>query len=141
VNLPSWASFSSASGQLSGTPGAGDVGSYANIIISVTDGTSSASLAAFSISVTQPAIGSATLTWSIPTQNTNGTPLTNLAGFNIYYGTSASNLNQSVQIANPALTSYALTNLASGTWYFSINDYTTAGTESAVSNIASTTIP
>jgi hypothetical protein len=46
-----------------------------------------------------------------------------------------------MQIANPALTSYTLSNLASGTWYFSINDYTTAGTESAVSNIASTTVP
>jgi len=141
ANLPSWASFSSASGQLSGTPGAGDVASYANIVISVSDGTASASLAAFSISVTQPASGSATLNWSIPTQNTNGTPLTNLAGFHIYYGTSASNLNQSVQVANPALTSYVVNDLASGTWYFSINDYTTAGTESAVSNVASTTIP
>jgi hypothetical protein len=140
-NLPGWATFNTQSGSLSGTPGTGDVGNYANIVISVTDGTSSASLAAFSISVTQAASGSATLNWSTPTQNTNGTPLTNLAGFHIYYGTSASNLNQSVQIANPALTSYTLSNLASGTWYFSINDYTTAGTESAVSNIASTTVP
>jgi hypothetical protein len=140
-NPPAWAAFNAQSGTLSGTPGAGDVGSDGNIIISVSDGTSSASLAAFSISVTQAASGSATLTWSAPTQNTNGTPLTNLAGFHIYYGTSASNLNQSVQIANPGLTTYVFSSLASGTWYFSINDYTTAGTESAVSNIASTTIP
>jgi len=140
-NLPSWAAFNAQTGTLSGIPGAGDVGNDAGITISVSDGTSSASLAAFSISVTQPASGNATLIWSAPTQNTNGTPLTNLAGFHIYYGTSAGNLNQSVQLANPALTSYVLSGLAAGTWYFSINDYTTAGTESAVSNIASTTIP
>ena len=140
-NLPSWAAFNAQTGTLSGIPGAGDVGNDAGIIISVSDGTSSASLAPFSISVTQPASGNATLTWSAPTQNTNGTPLTNLAGFHIYYGTSVGNLNQSVQISNPALTSYVLSGLAAGIWYFSINDYTTAGTESAVSNIESTTIP
>ena len=140
-NLPSWAAFNAQSGILSGTPGAGDVGTYTGIVISVTDGTSSASLAAFSISVTEPATGSATLTWAAPTQNTNGTPLTNLAGFHIYYGTSAGNLNQSVQISNPGSTSYTFNNLPAGTWYFSINDYTTAGVESAVSNIANTTVP
>jgi hypothetical protein len=140
-NLPGWANFNAQTGNLSGTPGAGDVGNYANIVISVSDGTSAATLAAFSISVTQPASGSATVTWSAPTQNTNGTPLTNLAGFHIYYGTSPSNLNQSVQLANPALTSYTFNSLPSGTWYFSINDYTTAGVESAVSSVASTTVP
>jgi hypothetical protein len=36
---------------------------------------------------------------------------------------------------------YVLSNLAAGTWYFSINAYTTAGAESVVSNIASKTIP
>ena len=91
--------------------------------------------------MTEPASGNATLTWAAPTQNTNGTPLTNLAGYHIYYGTSAGNLNQSVQIANPGLTSYVLNSLPAGTWYFSINDYTTAGVESAVSNIVSTTVP
>src|SRR5207253_2652712 len=51
-NQPSWASFSTATGQLSGTPASANVGSYSNIVISVSDGTLSASLAAFSISVT-----------------------------------------------------------------------------------------
>ncbi|TLZ33225.1 MAG: hypothetical protein E6K25_02830 [Gammaproteobacteria bacterium] len=140
-NPPSWASFNTQSGNLSGTPGSGDAGTYSNIIISVSDGTSTASLPAFSIIVTQVANGSATVSWSAPTQNTDGSALTNLAGFNIYYGTSASNLNQSVQIANPGLTTYALGNLAPGAWYFAVNAYTTAGAESALSSIASKTIP
>ena len=140
-NPPSWASFNTQSGNLSGTPGSGDAGTYSNIIISVSDGTSTASLAAFSIIVTQVANGSATVSWSAPTQNTDGSALTNLAGFNIYYGTSAGNLNQSVQIANPGLTTYALGNLAPGAWYFAVNAYTTAGAESALSSIASKTIP
>ncbi len=139
-NPPSWASFNTQSGNLSGTPGSGDAGTYSNIIISASDGTSTASLPAFSIIVTQVANGSATVGWSAPTQNTDGSALTNLAGFSIYYGTSATNLNQSAQIANPGLTTYALGNLAPGTWYFAVKAYTTAGAESAISSIASKTI-
>jgi len=52
-NKPAWASFSTASGRLSGTPAAGNVGSFNNIVISVSDGTASSSLAAFSITVNQ----------------------------------------------------------------------------------------
>ena len=88
-----------------------------------------------------PGAGSATLRWAEPTSNTNGTPLTNLAGFHIYYGTSPSNLTSNVQIANAAAMGYTINNLPAGTWYFSINAYTSAGVESAVSNIASKTIP
>jgi len=140
-NAPSWASFNTQSGNLSGTPGSSDAGTYSNIIISVSDGTSSASLSAFSIIVTQVANGGATVSWNAPTQNTDGSALTNLAGFNIYYGTSATTLSQSVQIASPGLTTYALGNLAPGTWYFAVNAYTAAGAESALSSIASKTIP
>jgi hypothetical protein len=52
ANKPSWASFSAVSGRLSGTPSAGQVGTYSNIVISVSDGALSASLPAFSITVT-----------------------------------------------------------------------------------------
>jgi large repetitive protein len=141
ANAPSWAAFNAQSGTLSGTPLAADVGTYSNISIRVTDGTSTVSLASFSITVTQSASGSATLSWIAPTQNTDGSVLTNLAGYHIYYGTSASNLNQSVQVANPGLTTYVLGNLASGTWYITVNDYTTSGVESAVSNMVSKVIP
>src|SRR3989440_561628 len=141
ANRPSWASFSNTTGQLSGTATTGNVGIFSGIIISVSDGTSSASLSAFSIIVTQVANGGATVSWNAPTQNTDGSALTNLAGFNIYYGTSATTLSQSVQIASPGLTTYALGNLAPGTWYFAVNAYTAAGAESALSSIASKTIP
>src|SRR5271167_1095091 len=46
-----------------------------------------------------PSSGSATLIWSAPTENTDGTPLTNLAGFHVYYGTSASALTQSIELS------------------------------------------
>jgi len=51
-NRPAWASFNSSTGRLSGTPGNNDVGSYDSITITVSDGSVSASLRPFSISVT-----------------------------------------------------------------------------------------
>src|SRR5437868_5494089 len=56
INQPSWAAFSAATGQLSGTPASADVGSYSNIVISVSDGTSSVALPAFTITVTASSI-------------------------------------------------------------------------------------
>jgi hypothetical protein len=140
ANPPSWANFNTNTGQLSGTPSAANVGTFANIKISVTNGTSSASLPAFTINVTQISTGSAIISWTTPTKNTNGTPLVNLAGFTIYYGTSTSNLGQSVQIANPGVNTYIVDKLAPGTWYFAVSDYTSSGTQSGLSNISSKTI-
>jgi hypothetical protein len=139
-NQPSWTTFNKNTGQLSGTPSAANVGTFANITISVTNGTASASLPAFGISVTGVSTGTADLDWTTPTLNTDGTPLVNLAGYRIYYGTASANLNQTVQINNPNINTYVLNNLAAGTWYFAILDYTSDGTESAMSNIASKTI-
>ena len=51
VNKPTWATFSASTGQLSGTPTAANVGTTSGIVISVTDGVTTASLTAFSITV------------------------------------------------------------------------------------------
>jgi hypothetical protein len=85
--------------------------------------------------------GSASLSWTAPTENTNGTPLTDLAGYTIYYGTSPSELTQTIQLAEPSATSYVVTNLSAGTYYFAIAAYTTTATQSAQSPAGSTTIP
>lgn len=87
-----------------------------------------------------PVTGNATLSWIPPTQNEDGSALTNLAGYRIFYGTSASNLNQQINLANPGLTRYVIDNLSGGTWFFGIRAYSSTGTESAMSAIASKTI-
>ena len=69
------------------------------------------------------------------TQNTDGTVLTDLAGYKVYYGTSRSTLNEVVLVPNPTVTTYLVTNLPSGTWYFGVTAYVSDGTESALSNI------
>jgi hypothetical protein len=141
-HAPSWASFSIASGLLSGTPSSTQTGSYSGIVISASDGTASSALPAFAISVKSlvAATGSATLNWVDPTDNTDGTPLTNLAGVNIHYGSSPSNLTQEVTVAGAGMSSYTISNLAAGTWYFAAAAYTTGGVEGAMSSVESKTI-
>jgi len=139
-NKPSWAIFNASTGELAGNPGASDVGSYNGIQISVSNGAATSALPTFSISVTQFSNGSATLSWIPPTTNTNGTPLTNLAGYRIYYGTSSSSLNHSVQITNSGIASYAIDNLSPATWYFTVVSYNKANIESPLSEVVSKTI-
>jgi hypothetical protein len=141
TNKPAWATLNTVTGALTGTPSVTDVGSYSNITISVSNGSASASLAAFSIDVTQPAASnSASLSWSPPTQNTNGSALTDLAGYTVYYGTSSTDMTETIQLANPSLTSYVVSDLPSGTYYFSIVAYSSDGTQSTQSNLGSKTI-
>jgi hypothetical protein len=137
ANRPVWATFNTSTGQLSGTPTAAQAGTCSNIIISVSDGRASASLAAFSISVVNASSDGAVLSWTAPTSNTDGSTLSNLAGYRIAYGTSASAMTSSIQVANPSVTNYTISNLAPGTYYFAVRAYTTNGTESAISNVYS----
>jgi hypothetical protein len=142
ANKPAWAAFSIATGQLSGTPAATDVGTYSGIVISVSDGLASAALPAFSITVAaaQPPPGNANLSWAAPTSNTNGTTLTDLSGYTIIYGTSPTALTQSVTITDPTATSYTITGLAAGTWYFEIAANASDGTQSAPTSVVTATI-
>lgn len=79
--------------------------------------------------------GAAQLSWTPPTQNTDGSSLTNLAGYRIVYGASPTELTQVVQIANAGVTRHEITGLAAGTYHFAVKAYTSQGTESAHSNV------
>ena len=142
TNKPAWATFSTVTGALTGTPTSGDVGTNAGIVITANNGTTSASLPAFDIAVTAAAAntGAATLSWTPPTQNTDGSSVENLAGYNIYYGTSADKLTTKIQVTNPGLTAYTVADLGAGTYYFAISAYTSSGVESAPSVVGSKTI-
>jgi len=135
TNKPSWATFDTLTGKLSGTPTA--AGSTGNIIISVSDGKASAALAPFTLTVT--ASSSVTLSWTRPTTNVDSSTLTNLNTYKIYYGTSSAALTHSVAVPATA-SSYVVTGLARGTWYFAISSVNTVGTESAQSALLTKTL-
>ena len=139
-NLPGWAVFNTSTGQLSGQPTAAAVGSYSNIVIAVSDGVVTTALQAFAIAVTQSADGSATLSWTAPTENTDGSALTDLAGYRIYYGNNSETLTDAVDIPTVGMTTYQVTGLGSGTWYFAIKARNATGVESDLSNVAIKTI-
>lgn len=142
ANQPTWATFSTSTGLLQGTPAAANAGAWPNITIRVSDGKITTSLPAFAITVSgATTTGSATLNWQPPTQNTDGSALTNLAGFKVYWGTSQGTYPNSVTLNNPGLASYVVGNLTSGTYFFVVTSINATGSESARSNSASKTIP
>jgi len=141
ANPPAWAAFDTNTGRLQGTPGAGDVGTTSGIVITVSDGELTTALTAFNLAVQAVAMGSATLSWSAPTQNVDGSPLTDLAGYKVYWGPSQSNYPNSVTLRNPGLTTYVVENLVSGTYFFSATALNAAGGESAFAVPATKTIP
>lgn len=140
ANKPAWATFSTTTGRLSGTPTASDVKTFSNVVISVSDGTASATLSAFAVTVQAAAAGSVTLRWVAPTTNVDGSPLTNLAGYRVRYGKSVGALDQVVDISNPGTTTVTIGGLSTGTWYFTLSDYTNVGVESVQTAPVSTTI-
>lgn len=155
ANAAPWMTFNAGTGVLTGTPTAANVGTYSNIVISVSDGQASASAAPFTIQVVAAAAstgstgagatgagatGTADVSWTPPTTNTDGSTLTDLAGYYIYYGTSPSALTMKVQVSNIGVTNYVISGLTAGTWYFAVTAYSSAGTESSPSNLASKTI-
>ena len=133
-NQPAWAKFDATTGTLSGTPAAANVGTYAQVSITVSDGVSSASLAPFSVKVTQR-VATATLSWTAPALNTNGSAATDLAGYHIYYGSTQTALNQVIAVAGAGAVSYTISNLAPGTWYFAIAAFNTEKVESGLSAV------
>lgn len=78
--------------------------------------------------------GSVTLNWQPPTQNADGSPLLDLAGYNIYVGTDSNNYDyREIRLDNPGLTAYVVDNLQPGTYFFAATAFNSSGVESALS--------
>lgn len=80
------------------------------------------------------ATGQATLSWTPPNQNDDGTPLTDLAGYWLSYGTSPAALVHTIHVTG---TRYTITELAPGTYYFAVRAFTSGGRDSDPSNVVS----
>jgi hypothetical protein len=144
LNKPVWARFDRWTGRLSGTPRAVHAGrTTRGVRIAVTDGYSKTWLPTYSLQVAGPPAetGRARLSWSAPTRNTDGSRLTNLRGYVIEYGTRRDQLNGRLDVRGEAITSAVVEDLAPATWYFGVRAVSTAGIESRLSEVVSTTIP
>lgn len=139
-NLPAWLTLDPRSGRLTGTPGEADVGSYSGITITVANGAANSVLGPFTITVVAQGSGTASLSWMPPTQNSDGSPLVDLAGFVILYGASPNELTETITINDPAAMTYIVDSLTSGTWYFTVQAMNTSGARGDSSSVASKTI-
>jgi hypothetical protein len=74
--------------------------------------------------------GSALLTWNAPSTYTDGSTLTDLAGYKVYWGNAQGSYQNSYQINNGGASSYTVKGLAAGRWYFRVTSLTAAGQES-----------
>lgn len=87
--------------------------------------------------VPAPVVGSASVRWTAPTTNADGTPLTDLAGYRILYGPASGNYTASIAAsASPVI----VQNLSAGAWFFVIRAVDTAGFESTPTAEVSKTI-
>lgn len=77
-----------------------------------------------------------TVSWLPTTQNTDNTPITDLEGYRIVYGTSPESMTKFIEIRNPSITSYVLEGLYPATWYFAVRAFNKQGKESVNSNVA-----
>lgn len=141
ASLPAWASFSPATGELSGTPTEADVGFYAGVSVSVTDGISTVSLPTFGVEVLAAGRFGVTLSWTPPTENTDDTVLTDLTAYRIYQGTAPGNYSEITNVDNPGLSSFGIDRLARGEYYFAITAVNGRGVESRLSNEVRISIP
>jgi len=79
------------------------------------------------------------MSWDPPTTNTDGTPLTDLAGYKVYFGITSQNYSHTMDVGN--VTVYTVGNLTEGlVYYFAVTAYDTSGNESEYSNEASKTM-
>jgi Fibronectin type III domain len=81
-----------------------------------------------------------TLNWLPPTQNTDGTALMNLTGYDIHYGRSSGYYTKTITITNPGIATYVVDNLTPGTYYFSVSAVNAHGVESPLSPEVTATV-
>ncbi len=88
----------------------------------------------------QGATRSVTLSWQAPTQNEDGSPLTDLTGYQVHYGQTSGQYTQTLSLPNAAFTSVTIEDLTPATWYFAVKAVNSSGVQSSFSNEAWKTI-
>jgi hypothetical protein len=133
------AQSASGSGGTSGSAASAGTGSGSSTS-AVSTGSGSTSSSSSSSTPPAKSSDSVTINWTPPTENTNGSPLTNLAGYDIHYGTSSGSLTKKISISNPGIATYVVSNLTAGKYYFAVAAVNSAGTESPLSAQVSATV-
>lgn len=130
---PAWLTFDPATGALSGTAAAAQVGLYRDIAIEVSDGTNTARQPPFTLEVVATGSRTAMISWQGPTQHEDGSPLMDLAGFEIRYGRQPGNYSHRVDVPSQGIATYVVNGLVPGNYYFAMTAYKGNRVDSALS--------
>ncbi len=84
----------------------------------------------------QSGAGTASLSWIPPMTRADGSVLSDMAGYRVYYGTSSGSYPNSIDVPNPGVADYVVENLLPGNYYFVVTAYDASGSESVYSNEA-----
>lgn len=106
------------------------------ITVTATDGAGDSRSDIIAINRESSGSGSATISWEAPTQRTDGTALTDLAGYTIHYGRMPGVYDYQIDINTPGIMTYVVENLVPGDWYFAMTAYDSDGMVSDLSNEA-----
>ena len=87
---------------------------------------------------TSSATGSVSLAWDVPTTYVDGTPVTGLVGYKVYYGTASRTYTHIIDVGT--VPSCTVNFLSHTTYYFAITAYDSSGIESDYSTELSKTI-
>jgi hypothetical protein len=133
-HVPTWATFDPATGELRGRPAYYDVGATTDIVIRAKDRDGSSRLPPFSIYVAESFPGVMMLNWQAPTQNEDGSPLIDVAGYRIHLGLESGAYGRVVSVPSPHTLNLTITDLPPNTYYVVATAYDTQGLESSYSN-------
>lgn len=118
---------------ITGSEQTGSLTADANYSLTCSDGNNNA------VAITAVSLRQAILSWAAPTENSNGTPLTDLAGYRIHWGTTSGQYSNTHTI-NSANTLSHVVELTPGAYYFNLTSLNESGTESAFSGERSKSI-
>jgi hypothetical protein len=91
------------------------------------------------MAMTTVTIRQAVLSWTEPTQNVDGSPLTDLAGYKLYSRNESGSYGAPAVINGASTTTYTM-DLNPGTYFFALSAFNSSGAESAKTNEVSKTV-
>ena len=122
-NLPSWASFDNTTGAIFGTPANAEIGNYNNIMITVSDGTDTASLPVFGIEVL-----------ASPVSAPDNPLYKDIVSYSIYMGPARDALSLRATLDTGSNVTFNTSLTAAETYYFSIVAHDANGNNIFLSN-------
>lgn len=142
TSAPATTSASAATGATGrpSVPLAGSTSTAPSVTTDSSSSTTTTGVPAPALIAQQTAANTLTVSWLAPTENTDGSALTNLHGYRIYYGTSKTDMSHKIDINTVGTQSFVVEDLAPGVWYFAVSAYNSKDIESTLSNVADGTI-